>query len=143
MQEQKHIEALKEVVETLEQSLKDPRGLCAWQRRLASMLSLGSQHLIEFYFHRVGAMKPGSQLKHEWLKMEEKNLRIRLNGIMTKSVSSISDWNEIFSIAKMIEADRNDLVYGPNLKNDKQLREKIENFLDLKKMVEKNAGDVL
>ena len=75
--------------------------------------------------------------------MEEKNLRIRLNGIMTKSVSSISDWNEIFSIAKMIEADRNDLVYGPNLKNDKQLREKIENFLDPKKMVEKNAGDVL
>ncbi|MBI3190127.1 hypothetical protein HYZ41_00325 [archaeon] len=143
MQEQKHIEALKEVMETLEQSLKDSRGLCAWQRRLASMLSLGSQHLIEFYFHRMGAMKPGAQLKHEWLKMEEKNLKIRLNGIMTKSASNIKDWNEIFAIAKVIETDRNDLVYGSNMKDDAKLRSKVEHFLDLKKIVEKNTGDIL
>ncbi len=143
MQEQKHTEALMEIMETVEMSLKDRRGLVMWQRRLAAMLSLGAQHLIELYLHKKDAIKPGTQLKHEWLKMENKNLKMRLSGITTKSLSNLDDSDEIFAIAKAIETDRNDLVYGSSLKNDMPLKEKIDRFLELKKIIEKNVGDIL
>ncbi|MBS3056391.1 MAG: hypothetical protein J4473_03075 [Candidatus Aenigmarchaeota archaeon] len=143
MQEQKHIEALKEVMETIDFSIKDNRGLIVYQRRLTAMLSLGSQHILELYLHKINAIKPGTQLKHEWLKMEEKNLEMQLAGILTKSLSSIPDSSYIFALAKKIETDRNDLVYGSNLKNDNILREKISIFLDLKKFIEQKIGDII
>lgn len=141
MQEQKHIDALNEVMETIESGLKDSRGLLAYQRRLAAMLSLGSQHILELYFHKMNAIKPEAQLKHEWLKMDEKNLFNRLSGIMTKPIKNLDDSGYLFSLAKKIEIDRNDLVYGANLKNDNILKEKIETFLTMKNLIEKKIGD--
>ena len=143
MKEEKHIEALREVMETIEESLKDNRGIIAWQRRIAAMLSLGSQHIIEIYLHRKNAIKSGVQLKHEWLKLDYKNLNMRLSGILTKEISDIEDINEIFSIAKYIESDRNELMYGSRIDDDELLRKKIENFLEIKKIIENNSGVVV
>lgn len=134
MQVEKHIEALQEVYETIEESLNDPKGLLGHQRRIASMASLGAQQLIEMYFHRLNIIKPGTQVKHEWLKSEEQNLRHRLSPILTRNIAEIPNIQAILDLANRIECDRNDILYGAPLKEDKKLKEKIDNFLELKKV---------
>ena len=62
MQKEKHEDALKEVESTIEEALKG--NLLDYQRRVASMTSLGVQHIIELYFHKLHVIKPGAALKH-------------------------------------------------------------------------------
>ena len=71
MQDEKHEEALKEVDSTIEDALKG--NTLDHQRRIAAMTSIGIQHAIELYFHKLHVMKPGASLKHEWFKLNEKN----------------------------------------------------------------------
>lgn len=143
MQESKHIEALNEVIETIQESLGDPRGLLTRQRRLMSMLSLGAQHIVELYLHKLNAIKPGVQIKHEWLKLESRNLKLRLAGALTKSLANLKQSNRIFALARDLEQDRNDIVYGAPLSDEIILKEKIDLFLELKKAVESVVGDLL
>jgi len=42
MRLEKHRKALQEVMDEIQMSLEDPRGLVAHQRRLATMLSIGT-----------------------------------------------------------------------------------------------------
>lgn len=142
MREEKHIAALTEVKETIDEALKDARGMLGRQRRLMFALSLGTQHLIEMWLHRSGAIKPGASVKHEWFKSEEKNLKIKLAGILTKDIQIIKGANKILALAREIERDRNDIVYGAPLPDDSILKEKVNAFLELKKAVEEVVGDV-
>ena len=59
MRAEKHKKALQEVLDEIQTALDDPRGLVAHQRRLATMLSIGTCELIEIYFHKLGIMKGG------------------------------------------------------------------------------------
>ncbi|MBI4163109.1 MAG: hypothetical protein HY513_05485 [Candidatus Aenigmarchaeota archaeon] len=133
MQNSKNEDALKEVENTIEEALKGD--LLAYQRRIASMASLGVQHAIELYLHKLHIMKPGASLKHEWFKLNEKNIKLRLSAIITKKIEEIPQIFEILSIAREIEKDRNELIYGAPLKDDKMLRDKIDNFLEIKKLI--------
>jgi len=142
MIEERHIETLKEVHETIEESIKDPRGFLPRQRRLAAMLSLGSAHLVELYFHRLNAIKPGMQIKHDWLQSEIKNIKIHLIGFLTKNIDNLPQSEKILSLAHEIELKRNELVYGVALKNDLILKEKLNLFLELKKIIEEVIGEV-
>ena len=133
MQDEKHEEALKEVDSTIEDALKG--NTLDHQRRIAAMTSIGIQHAIELYFHKLHVMKPGASLKHEWFKLNEKNVKLRLSSAVTKKLDEIPNILEILSIAREIEKDRNELVYGAPLKDDKILREKIDSFLEIKKII--------
>ena len=133
MQNDKHEKALKEVEDTIEEALKGD--MLKYQRRIASMTSLGVQHAIELYLHKLHLMKPGASLKHEWFKLNEKNAKLRLSAVVTKKFDEIPNMLEILSIARGIEKDRNELVYGAPLKDDKILRDKIDNFLEIKKII--------
>ena len=135
MKIEKHEEALKEVYETIDQALSDPKGILGHQRRIASMMSMGMQQAIELYFHKLHIIKPGTQLKHEWFKLDEKNIRNRLSPILTKNLEEIPKINEILFLSMKIESDRNDLVYGTPLEDDKKLKEKIDVFLELKNLI--------
>jgi hypothetical protein len=142
MQEEKHIAALREVKETIDETLEDRRGLLPRQRRLMSALSLGVQHVIEIWLHRSGAIKPGASVKHEWFQAGESRLNIRLAGILTKDIESLKGAKRVLALARYIEANRNDIVYGAPLVKDTILREKIEEFLELKKAVEEATGGI-
>ncbi|MBI4181498.1 MAG: hypothetical protein HY520_00830, partial [Candidatus Aenigmarchaeota archaeon] len=135
--------ALAEVRRSLEEALRDPRGLLARQRLLMAALSLGMQHLIELWLHKSGAIKPGDAVKHEWLAAEEKRLRLRLAGALTKQLQAIRGADAILALAREVERDRNDIIYGAPLRSDAVLREKIEAFMELKKAVERAVGEAV
>ena len=141
MNVEKHREALEEVYETINDALNDPNGLLKHQRRVASMTSLGMQHLVEIHFHKLNIMKPGAHVKHEWFRMGEKNLRAKLSSILTESLGSVKKIAEIIPMAYQIESDRNEIMYGAPLKNDSKLREKIDTFLEIKNLIEKGDDD--
>ena len=135
MKIEKHEDALKEVYQTIDQALNDPKGLLSYQRRIASMTSMGMQQIVEMYFHKLNIIKPGTQLKHEWFKLDEKNINNKLSPTLTKKLEEIPKINEILFLSRKIESDRNDLVYGAPLENDKILKEKIDVFLELKNLI--------
>lgn len=140
MQETKHIDALKEVRETTRAALQDPRGLIPHQRRLMALISLGMAHLAELYLHFNRALKPGAQLKHNWFKSDERKLLIRLAGALTKSPEHLPDFSRVLAIARKIELDRDDIVYGAPLADDAILREKVDLLLELKKTVDRSGS---
>ncbi len=142
MQEEKHLAALKEVKETIDEALKDPRGLLPRQRRLMAALSLGMQHLLEIWLHRMHAVKPGACIKHDWFQAEERRLKLRLAGTLTKDIKSIKDADRVVAVAREIEISRNDIIYGVPLSSDLVLRETLETFLELKKIIEEGTGEI-
>src|SRR3989344_516916 len=124
MQEEKHTAALKEINAYVDESLKS--SLLQRQRLLMTALSLGMQHVVELWLHRARAIKPGASVKHEFFKSEERKLKLKLAGLLTKNISSLKNSGAILSIAREIERDRDDIIYGAPLPNDKALREKID-----------------
>ncbi|MBL7160957.1 MAG: hypothetical protein ISS93_03865, partial [Candidatus Aenigmarchaeota archaeon] len=132
MREEKHLEILKEVEKTIKEAL-EAESLLSHQRRAISMLSLGVQQLVELHLHHLRVIRPGTQVKHEWFGMGERNCSIKLSSILTTDVNKIPGIREILALARIVEADRNDLLYGSPLANEKSLREKIDAFLEIKK----------
>jgi hypothetical protein len=136
MREEKHLEALAEVKETIETAIRDPRGIIVHQRRLMSMISLGVQHLIELHFHRLNVLKSGAQVKHDWFRLSKERVKLRLKAVTTKPLQEIEDVDFIIILASEMEADRNELVYGAPAPEAK-LRRKIDLFLQLEELMAK------
>lgn len=135
MKIEKHMEILKEVEITIKEALSS-KNILLYQRRLVSMLSLGTQQLIEIYFHKLNVIRPGTQIKHEWFGMSYRNLETKFSSILTTKIDKIPKLREILVLAKQIESNRNDMLYGSPIVDDKLLREKIDAFLELKKLIE-------
>ncbi len=136
MKEEKHIEAIAEVEETIETAIKDKRGVQAHQRRLMSLISLGVQHLIELHLHKLDAIKAGAQVKHDWFRLSKESIELRLKTITTISLKDVEDLDLVVAMAKEIESDRNDIIYGAPAPEEK-LRRKIDLFLQLKELIQK------
>lgn len=141
MQEEKHVSALKEVNAYIDESLKNAN-LTQRQRLLMTALSLGMQHVVELWLHKARAIKPGASVKHEFFKSEERRLKLKLTGMLTKNISILKNADAILSIAREIERNRDDIVYGAPLPNDRALREKIDYFFELKKAIKEAVGDI-
>ncbi len=139
MRIEKHIESLTEVIDEIQTALQDPKGLQAHQRRLALMLSVGISDLIELYFHRLGIMKPGAKIKHNWLK--RKDIKDRLKRQITGDITKVEKIDEIIEMSKKIENDRNDMAYGSPLNDEILLKQKIDEFLEIKKIIENITGE--
>ena len=140
MQEEKHQAALKEIDSYIEECLS--KRLLDRQRLLMAALSIGMQHIIELWLHKAHAIKPGATVKHEFFKSEERKLKLRLAGMLTKNISSLRNADAILSIAREIERSRDDIIYGAPLPSDRILREKIDYFFELRKAVKEAVGDV-
>jgi len=141
MRLEKHIKALQEVIDEIQISLEDPRGLVAHQRRLAIMLSIGTCELIEIYFHKLGVMKGGGRIKH--IMLRGKDIEERLTNQIIVSLTNIKNVDKIITIAKTIEAERNNIAYGSPQPHEQLLKAKIEDFLELKRIIEKEIGDII
>ena len=135
MQEGKHLEALGEVDAYIEESLQAPE-LVRRQRLLMAALSLGMQHLVELWLHEARALKPGAMVKHEFFKAGERRLLLRLAGALTKDLQGLPDAGRILALAREIERGRDDIIYGAPLPSDRELREKVDLFFELKRAVE-------
>ncbi len=134
--EQNNKEIIKEVLDEIEASIKDPRGLVAHQRRLAFLLSLGIIALIENYLSKFDILKPGAKINHLWFKKKRDNVKDLISNQITCPVNNIKNIEEILDIAFDIEKERNKLAYG-KLVSENVLKEKINLFFTLKKKIEK------
>jgi hypothetical protein len=141
MQEEKHSDALREVMKTIDDALKSSN-ILEHKRRLTSMLSIGVQHIVELYLHRLNVIKPGAQVKHEWFRLGDNNIIIKFNGITTKPYDNIRHLSEMTALANKIEINRNEMLYGSPRVTKDMLLEKIDYFLEIKKIVEE-TGDVV
>ena len=141
MQEDKHAAALQEVDAFISESLASGE-LLGRQRLLMTALSLSMQHLVELWLHRNRAIKPGAAVKHEFFKSEERKLKLKLAGMLTKDISSLKHADTILALAREIERNRDDIIYGAPLPNDRALREKLDYFFELKKAVKDAVGDI-
>ena len=138
MKVEKHIEALREVEDEIKAAMEDPDGLIKHQRRLALMISLGIAELVEVYFHKLGVIKEGSRIKHEWFK--RKSVKDMLSNQIVSPIESVKRIDEIVSISNHTEERRNDLAYSSPLDEDEILREEINSYFEVKGIIEKEVG---
>lgn len=132
---EKYKEIFSEVMDEIDSSLKDPRGLIIHQRRLAFSLSFGVVTLIEFYLDKLNVLKPGAKINHLWLKKKKENAKKLISSQITSQINSIKNIDKILDVAFKIEGERNELVYGKKVSED-ILNKKINLFLDLKREIE-------
>ncbi|MBU2639606.1 MAG: hypothetical protein KKG75_02760 [Nanoarchaeota archaeon] len=134
MKKEKHDEILKEVLDEIEAASKDSNGLVSHQRRLAFLLSLGAETLLELYFHKQDIIKEGSRIDHRWFKKRKENVLKKVQDNITSQVKSIKNIDEIINKMREIEEKRDDLAYGAPATED-ILQEKINLFFELKKLI--------
>ena len=134
MRKEKLEESLNEVLDEIDISLKDIRGLTAHQRRLAFSLSLGATVLLELYLNRLSIIKEGSKINHTWFKKKKENVLEILQNQITSPTSSVSNIDVILDLIIKIEEKRDDLAYGAPA-DEKVLQEKINLFFELKGVV--------
>jgi hypothetical protein len=134
----KHIEVLREVEDEISAALKDSGGMAKHQRRLAFMISLGIAELVEVYFHSLGIIKEGSRIKHEWFK--KKAVKEILASQIIKPIESIRNIDRVISISREIEERRNDLAYSSPVEEEVILKEEINHYFEIKRIIEKEVG---
>ena len=131
---ERHKEILNEVLDEIQAALKDQNGLLAHQRRLAFLLSLGAENLLEVHFHNLDVMKEGSKIDHRWFKKKQETIFEHLQRQITSPINSIEHIHKIIDIITKIEEKRDDIAYGTPT-TEETLQEKINLFFDLKKIV--------
>ena len=131
MREEKHNEVLQEILDEIESSLKDKRGLVSHQRRLAFSLSLGAITLLEIYLHKLNIIKESSKINHIWFKRKKSTVLEYLEKQIISPLKDIENIDEIIEIIMKIEEKRDDLAYGSPA-TEEILQEKINLFFRLK-----------
>jgi hypothetical protein len=128
-------EIIQEVLDEIELSLKDPRGLIFHQRRLIFLISIASVALLENYLEKLEVLKKGYKINHLWFKKKKENVKKLMSLIISCPIGEVEKIDEILDIIYGIEKDRNELAYGKTA-SEETLKEKINLFLELKKEIE-------
>lgn len=139
MKIEKHKDSLQEVIDEITVALEDPRGISSHQRRLAMMLSIGICDIFSIYFQKLSIMKSGAVIKHEWFR--QKSIKERLQQQITHPIESVGSIDWLIKIAKEIEDARDALAYGAPIEKEDILMSKINQFFEMKKIVEKESGE--
>lgn len=140
MKLEKHVESFQEVLDEIATALEDPRGISFHQRRIAIMLSIGICDLFSIYFQKLSIMKTGSLIKHEWFR--QKRIKDVLQQQITQPLESLKQIDVLIRIAKDIEDTRDNLAYGSPIDKDDILINKINQFFEMKKIMEKEVGEI-
>lgn len=134
MKIEKHQEIINEVLEEINSALNDKRGLLPHQRRLAFYLSLGAVNILEQHFHNLNIIKEWSKINHRWFKKKDDKLKDYIQRQIVSPLDSIGNIEEIISLVKEIVNKRDDIAYGPPVKEE-ILQNKINLFFKLRKVV--------
>ncbi len=140
MEVKKHLEILKEVLDEIDSAQKDPQGLLSHQRRVALMLSVGICELVELYFHKLNIIKSGSRIKHDWFR--QKRIKEKLEEQLITAIESVQKIDLIIQLAAAIEKSRDDLAYSSPRHDEAILKEKIDQFQELQKIIEQEVGEL-
>ena len=124
-----HETILKEVDSEIKLALTE--GLLKHQRRLMSMISLGTANLVEYFLHKRRVINPGTNIKHNTFGLSLDNIKLKMRAVISKPINKIENLDEIIVLAHEIEQDRNIIVYGAE-STEKILRRKIDLYLKLK-----------
>ncbi len=116
-----HLEQLKESLEMIDESIK--KGIEKRQRTIGFHTSAAASDLLEIYLHKKNLIDPGFNIKHEWLKADNK--------VKDKFSFEFERKSEILALMKKIEEKRNTLCYG-KLQEKKIIQETLNDFNNLK-----------
>ena len=86
-------------------------------------------------------MKGGGRIKHTVFR--GKDVKERLSNQIISSLHSIKNIDIIITLAKNIETERDNMAYGSPQPHEQLLKAKIEEFLELKHIIEQEVGDIL
>lgn len=125
-----------EISDEIEAALKDKRGLVAHQKRLVFCISSGAIELLENYLKGENVLKQGVRLNHQWFKKKKENVKKILAEKITSSLDSLGKLDTIIDRVYNIESRRNELIYGKKV-SEELLKNLIEHYLELKRVVEK------
>ncbi len=143
MQQEKHLESIRETLREIESALKDPAGLASHQRRLALMTSIGIAELVELYFHKLEIIKPGVKIEHQWFQRKLDNVKEKIGGLIIKPLNLVRGLDKLLELAIELESNRNLLAYGSPVKDEKILLGRINKFLEFKKLIEAEVKEEL
>ena len=129
---EKYENILKEVLDEIENALKDPKGIVAHQKRLSFSLSIGTVTLLEHYLDNLKVLKPGAKINHLWLKKKKNSIKEYISRQISSQIESIPRIDKLIDLAYELEKDRNIIAYG-KLVSESKLREKINLFLEITK----------
>ena len=132
---EKNKNIIEETLDEIEASLKDSKGIISHQSRLAFSLSAGAVALLENYLEKLNILKSGAKINHLWFKKKKENVKNILLNQITSSTESIPKIEKILDYIFEIEKERNELAYGKRV-SEEHLREKINIFLELKRLIE-------
>ncbi|MEK6950257.1 MAG: hypothetical protein AABX13_00850 [Nanoarchaeota archaeon] len=138
MRLEKHLESLQEVLDEVNTALADPRGIASHQRRLALVLSLGVCDLFSIYFQKLQIMKSGASIKHDWFK--QKRIKEKLEQQVIAPLETVKNIELLLKLGSAVERSRDDLAYGSPVSEEKLLQEKMNQFLEMKRMIENEIG---
>lgn len=126
---------IKEVLDEIESSLNDPKGIKIHQRRLAFSLSLGASTLLEHYLDKKEILKSGAKINHQWLNKNLKNFKEIISNQIICPVEELTDLDALLEMCQEIEKKRNEIIYGTAV-SEEVLRDLINLFFKLKKEIE-------
>ncbi|MEK6936314.1 MAG: hypothetical protein AABW67_06000 [Nanoarchaeota archaeon] len=132
---ERYKEILDEVMDEINSSLEDSRGMVIHQRRLIFCLSVGVTTLIEIYLDKLNVLKQGAKIDHLWLKKSKENAKKFIVNQIVVPIENIKDLDKFLETANIIEKERNTLAYGKNV-SETILKNKIDLFLKLKEETE-------
>lgn len=132
---EKYIKIIEEVLDEINLSLEDSRGMEIHQRRLAFSLSLGASTLIESYFDDKEVLKSGAKINHQWFNKSLNNLKEILSNQIICSLEGFNSLDNFLELAQKIENKRNLIIYGKDF-SETALRELIGFFFELKEKIE-------
>jgi len=141
MRYEKHLKTNKEVIDEIKSAMEDSRGISFHQRRLVFMLSLGAANLIEIYLHKQLVIKPGGKIEHQWFKSKKETINNKIEQQLIGPIDALGRMDALVRIAQSLERNRNDLTYGAPVKDEKLLLDRVNKFLELKKLVEAEINE--
>ncbi len=121
MREDIHLKNLKESLDLIEESIE--KGLIERQRTIGFNTSAACADMLEILLHKKHLIDPGFNIKHEWLKSQNK--------IKEKFLFDFPRKKEILDLIFKIEEKRNPLCYGKPQKIE-TIQEVLDNFNKLK-----------
>ncbi len=131
MRTEAHLRNIKESLEEIEEAVHI--GLSNRQRSLGFHASAACADMIELLLHEKKLVSPGFILKHEWLK-SEKLIKLKLN-------FDFPNKDELLSLARNIELERNKLCYGTP-QHENVLEKVLKDFNRVKMLIKEDLNEI-
>ena len=130
MKPERHIDIIKESLEVIRISMRE--NLVSRQSTIGFHTTLAAAEMLELFLHRKNLFSLSARLNHRWFKS--------IKRISEKLPFSFPNKEEIIRLIYLLEKNRDEFCYGKRI-DETLIREQIEMFYKLKRMLEKEGMD--